>query len=131
MTRAAVLGLEPRRFTVLDALLIAALLCSGSAFIPFMVSLAPGVAVVYRDNTIVAQYPLSSAAEFFIKGAQGGMRVKIADGALSVMSSQCPRQICRHTGSISRPFEQIVCVPNHLLVEVRSGKKRDIDAVAR
>jgi hypothetical protein len=131
MSRAGVPSESPRRFTPLDAVLILALLCAGSAFIPFAASHAPSLAVVYRDNRIVAEYPLSSPAEFFVKGENGGVIVRISDAAVSVVSSRCPRQICRHSSAIRRPFEQIVCVPNHLLIEIKSGERRDIDAIAR
>lgn len=121
----------PRLFTPLDALLIGALLYAGIAFIPFAASHVPSSAVVYRDNRIVAEYPLSQPVEFFIAGENGGITVRISDNAVSVVSSQCPRQICRHSSAIRRPFEQIVCVPNHLLIEIRSGGRRDLDAIAR
>jgi hypothetical protein len=120
-----------RRFTPLDALLILALLCAGIAFIPIAASHAPSSAVIYHDNRIVAEYPLSSPKEFFIRGENGGVTIRISDAAVSVVSSRCPRQICRHSRAIRRPFEQIVCVPNHLLIEIRSGGGRDLDAIAR
>ena len=131
MSRTCVSRECPRRFAPLDTLLILALLCAGIWFIPFAASHAPSSAVIYRDNRIVAEYPLSSPAEFFIKGESGGVTVRISDAAVSVVSSRCPRQICRHSGAIRRPFEQIVCVPNHLLIEIRSGGGRDLDAIAR
>lgn len=131
MSRTRVTRDCPRRFAPLDALVILALLCAGTAFLPFAASHAPSSAVVYRDNRIVAEYPLSSPAEFFVKGQSGGVTVRISDAAVSVVSSRCPRQICRHAGAIRRPFEQIVCVPNHLLIEIRSGGGRDLDAIAR
>jgi hypothetical protein len=122
---------SPRPFTPLDAILIGMLLCAGIAFIPIAASHAPSSAVVYRDNRIVAEYPLSRPAEFFIAGETGGITVRIKNDAVSVVSSHCPRQICRHSSAIRRPFEQIVCVPNHLLIEIRSGGGRDLDAIAR
>jgi hypothetical protein len=131
MPRTRIPGERPRRFTPLDALLILALLCAGTAFIPFAASQAPASVVIYHDNRIVAEYPLSSRQEFYIKGESGGVTVRISNAAVSVVSSRCPRQICRHSSAIRRPFEQIVCVPNHLLIEIRSGGGRDLDAIAR
>jgi hypothetical protein len=121
----------PKRFTFVDAVFIALLLSAGSASIPLMATMAPRVATIYRDNRIVAQYPLSSPVEFSIKGASGDVSVRIRDGAVSVVSSHCPRQICRHTSAIKRPFEQVVCVPNHILIEIRSTGTRRFDAIAR
>lgn len=121
----------PRRITVVDIVLCVAVLAAGALFIPLAATSAPAVAVVYRDNRIVAEYPLSTPVEFTVTGGNGDVGLRIRDNAISVVSSRCPRQICRHAGSISRPFEQIICVPNHLLVELRSGGGREIDAIAR
>jgi hypothetical protein len=125
-------GLKPTRtFTPLDAFVILLLLCAGIAFIPISASQTPTTATIYRDNTVVARYPLSIPTEFFIQGANGRIKARIEHGALRIDSSDCPRQICRHTAPISRPFEQIVCVPNHVLIEISSGGKKQIDAIAR
>ena len=121
----------PKRMTVIDAVIIGLLLLGGCAFIPFLSTHAPAVAIVYRDNNVIAQYPLSSRSDFSIQGALGPMAVKIKDGKVSVVSSTCPRQICRHSAAVSRPFEQIVCVPNHILIELRSPATRRFDAIAR
>jgi hypothetical protein len=121
----------PKRMTIIDAVIIALLLLSGCAFIPFLSTHSPAVVVVYRDNNIIAQYPLSSRSDFSIQGASGPMTVRIKDGNVSVVSSTCPRQICRHTAPVSRPFEQIVCVPNHILIALRSPATRRFDAIAR
>ncbi|MBN2038167.1 MAG: NusG domain II-containing protein [Chitinispirillaceae bacterium] len=122
---------RPRSLAPLDAVVMALLLCAGIAFIPITASHAPATATVYRDNTVVAHYPLSASAEFFIQGANGRMKARIEHGALRIDSSNCPRQICRHSAPISRPFEQIVCVPNHILIEISAGGREEIDAIAR
>ena len=38
-----------------------------------------------------------------------------------VLNSNCPRQICRHAGTITQPSQTLVCVPNKVLVEIASG----------
>ncbi|MBN1128540.1 MAG: NusG domain II-containing protein [Chitinispirillaceae bacterium] len=131
MTRLTHLRSVPRRMTIADVFLIILLLASGALFIPLTASTVPASAVVYRDNRIIAQYPLSSPADVVVKGGNGDVTLRIGNGGIAVVSSRCPRQICRHTGSISRPFEQIICVPNHLLIELRSSDKREIDAITR
>lgn len=55
---------------------------------------------------------------------RGGVRL------LPMSRSICPRAICSHSGLIRRPGENLVCVPNRLVVRV-TGKSGGIDAVAR
>ncbi|MCP4353717.1 MAG: NusG domain II-containing protein, partial [Desulfobacterales bacterium] len=55
-----------------------------------------------------------------IETKQGGIRIKKSD---------CPRQICVNTGWIKTPGRIIVCVPNKILIEIKSEKPLFLDAV--
>ena len=55
-----------------------------------------------RDNTIVLPH----------------MVLLVKKGKIEVLHSNCPQGICKHQGWISRPGQSIVCVPNHVLIEI-------------
>lgn len=83
------------------------------------------------SGTIVETLPLSEDTRFVISGANDGENILvIEDGKAYMESASCPDGICvRHT-PISKDGESIICLPNQVVVTVRGGEKRDVDAVA-
>lgn len=122
-----------RTFTVLDFLLILLAIGGAVSSIPIIQANQPSTVAIYKDNTLYAEYPLNEEREFLIKGHEGPMIIKIHNSHISVSSSTCRKQICVKSGAISKPFQQLVCAPNHVLIEIRSPKKAEerIDAITR
>lgn len=58
------------------------------------------------------------------------MQVEVKGGKIRVVKSDCPRQICVFQGAIAYPRQTIVCVPNKVLIEVKSAAPF-LDAVVR
>ena len=83
------------------------------------------------SGTIVDTLPLSEDTRLVISGANDGENILvIEDGKAYMESASCPDGICvRHT-PISKDGESIICLPNQVVVTVRGGEKRDVDAVA-
>ncbi len=59
------------------------------------------------------------------------MRLEVRDGAIRVLASDCPQQICVNGGWIRRPRQVIACVPNKTLVTIESAEPPFLDAIAR
>lgn len=71
--------------------------------------------------------PRGEAGEHAVILASEG-RVRV----LPLPSYLCPRHICSHVfGEISRPGENIICVPNRLVVELEGAGESEVDAVTR
>ncbi len=119
----------PRVLGPVDWLVALLLLAGATLALPALRAAGPTLVLVYRDNALLARYPLSDSTEFTVEGAQGNVRVRIADGAVRVTESSCPRGICVATGAVSTPGRQIVCAPNHVLVQLVSGSRDTPDAV--
>jgi hypothetical protein len=121
-----------RTFRILDGLLMLLALVAAVLFVPMARGGAPETVTVYRDDVLVAQYPLDHDGTFRVRGQTGPVEITIADGAVRVSRSTCPRQICVRSGTISHARQEIICAPNHLTVSIRSPSERgDLDAVAR
>jgi hypothetical protein len=121
-----------KTFTPGDAVLLLVLILGAVGAVPFIQSHSPATVVVYKDNTLYAEYPLDINNEFIIDGSVGRMKVRIGDTGVAVVSSTCSKQICLHGGVIRMPFQQLICVPNHILIEIQSKKaKEKIDAFIR
>jgi hypothetical protein len=75
--------------------------------------------------------PLGRDGEFEIDGRQGTVRVRVHDGAVAVIDSRCPDEICMSTGSISAPGSVVACVPNGVIVRIEGGADGVYDARTR
>jgi len=73
-------------------------------------------ALVYQHGALVRRLPLAGKTIVPLEG----MEIEISDRGVHVLRSDCPRQMCAHAGTISRPAQTIVCVPNQVLVEIVS-----------
>ena len=123
----------PKRFAPLDVLVTLTVLAGGAAAIPALMRAPEATsALVYVDNSMVAELPLDHDAGTVIAGAEGPMEIRVADGTVRVVRSACRRQICVHSGPAGTPGQQIICVPNHVVVEVRAASREDeLDAVTQ
>ncbi|MBD3240380.1 MAG: hypothetical protein GF331_07330 [Chitinivibrionales bacterium] len=122
-----------RTFGPADLVLICLLLVAGAAAFPLLGRTVPERVRVYRDDAIVAVFPIEEERTFTIAGAEGPVEIAITDGAAQVRHSTCRRGICMHAGPIRYPGQQIVCAPNHVIVEIQhagSGPEQP-DAVSR
>jgi hypothetical protein len=48
-----------------------------------------------------------------------------------VLRADCPRQICVRAGAIRRSGQQIVCAPNHILIELETSSGKGLDAITQ
>lgn len=71
-------------------------------------------AEVYVNNHLSQQISLAVPKLY----PQNKMILEVKDGQIRVKSSDCPEQICVHTGWISKKGQILVCAPNHVLIEI-------------
>lgn len=64
-----------------------------------------------------------------VTGPVGKTVVELAENRVRVIDSDCPDKVCVHMGWISRPGAPIACLPNRVLVFVRSTEPGDIDFI--
>ncbi len=125
-------SLKIRTFTVFDLILILAVLCGAVFSIPIIQTNLPSTVVIYKDNTLFAEYPLNKDRRFTVDGYEGPLIINIQDNSVTIKTSTCRKQICVRSGTISKSFQQIVCAPNHVLVEIHSKKAEEkIDAITQ
>jgi hypothetical protein len=96
-----------------------------------MMSQKPATLVTLRNNTVIARYPLNENRTYRIVGELGPMDIVVYSGSARVAYSTCPQHICQHTGSISKTGQQIVCAPNHIILEITALTKDTLDAVTQ
>jgi hypothetical protein len=65
-----------------------------------------------------------------VEGPIGITRVVIEDGRVWVADSPCRDKICIKMGTVSRPGEEAICLPNRVIVQMK-GELGGIDGVSR
>jgi hypothetical protein len=122
-----------RTFTAIDAVIAAAMICGAAAAFASASSIRPDRVAVYRQNTVIAEYPLKEDIAFTVNGKIGEVGIEIKNGAATINHATCPKGICTLSGAISTPTGQLICAPNNILVKIMSagnGKKgNDVDGV--
>ncbi len=121
-----------KSITIGDLILISIGILSSIFFIPYYNTNQPSTVNIYLNNTLYAEYPLNKDHIISLHGHEGDMKIEIENKYVSVLTSTCREQICVKSGKIKIPFQQLVCVPNHILIEIKPNKgDRDIDAIAK
>ena len=107
-----------------DIILLLVLLVAVALSVWF--ALRPGgeEAKVYVDGELRYTFSLSQDDEYDI--LDGRMTIGVSGGRVSVLRSDCSEQLCVHSAAQSVSGGLIVCLPNHVVIEVGA---REVDAV--
>lgn len=90
-------------------------------------------AEIYVDGSLQYVYPLQEEQKlFFVDTPLGGVDVEIKDKKIRVISSNSPLKLCVKQGWISSPGENIIGVPDRLLIQITGNQpENDVDIVVR
>jgi len=115
-------------FYVLGVVLIASTFAA-----QFLLRAPAGVATVYLDGVLMAQYDLSSVNEPFdvrFDSDNGYNVVSLEQGRVCISEADCLDGFCVRQGWVSGGSVPIVCLPHRLVITNVGGKADDgLDAV--
>jgi hypothetical protein len=78
---------------------------------------------VTANGKEVLVHPLGEdSEELAVQGYEGESYLEISGGRVRMIDSACPDKLCVKSGWISRPGESIVCLPNRVVIEIKSGE---------
>ena len=83
--------------------------------------------VVKVDGVIQGTYSLSEDCKIRIN--DGTNILEISNGKADMIEADCPDQLCVNQKAVSRNHENIICLPNKVVVEVESVEESEYDAV--
>ena len=89
-------------------------------------------AVVTLDGEPVAQYRLDQVTQpetLTVDEAPYPLPISLEPGRICIDHSDCPSQDCVNTGGISRSGQQIICLPNRLVISLSGSEYEEFDAV--
>ena len=125
---------DRRRPTLGDALVaLAVLACALLLFFQLRPSTGNFLtATVVLDNEVIAQYDLSALSQaetLEVNSCPYPLCIRIEPGRIRVEESSCPGSDCVHTGWADASGEQIIGLPNRLVISVSGSAGNEIDAV--
>lgn len=107
-----------------DLILILSFLLVGLLIAVFLYAAREtGQQVTVRANgQVIAVLSLRDDQEYPIQDASGVTnRLIIQDGAVWMERADCPDQLCVKQGKIRYAGDSIICLPNHVVVEITGG----------
>lgn len=85
------------------------------------------------DGEIYGTYSLLENQEISIKDSGGDVTniAVIKDGEIYMAEATCPDKLCIKQGKKNDANSEIVCLPNKVVISVKSDKKADFDTFAQ
>ena len=87
------------------------------------------IADIYQNGKLIQSIPLDQVREPYsldIKGDNGCVnRIEIRPGSIGIIWADCPDKLCVNQGFIHSPAIPITCLPNRLVIILRTAK--DVD----
>lgn len=113
-----------------DWILVLIVVCvAGGAYLSHQLlrNTGAGEVIVKVNGEITGTYSLNEDQEVEIN--QGSNLLEIKNGRADMVEADCPDQLCVHQRAISANNENIICLPNRVIVEIRSRTESQIDTV--
>ncbi len=104
------------------------LVCIGVSIWLFLPKEAANTAQIWSDGKLVKSLSLQEETEFTVESAYGTNVITVKDGKLAVTQASCPDHYCMHRGFCSDSGQQIVCLPNRLVIKFVG--QAEVDGVA-
>ncbi len=100
-------------------------------FVVGMQSTAEMYVSVQVDGVEAEAIPIDASTEgktYAIRTKYGENIIQIKDEKVSIVKADCPDQLCVHQGEIDRVGPMLVCLPHHLLIELKAvDEQSDVD----
>ncbi|MCR4806802.1 MAG: NusG domain II-containing protein [Lachnospiraceae bacterium] len=115
-----------------DIILILILLvcATASLVVPALGKDRAGHVSVWVDGNPYGEYDLSIDRQVEIDGYKGGINILIIkDGEAYISEASCPDKLCIHQGRINKEGQELVCLPNRVLVRASGKDGSEYDAI--
>lgn len=79
---------------------------------------------------LYGSYPLNKDTEINVSDKGHLNKVIIKDGQVQMIEASCHNQLCIKQGTIGMPNQQIICLPNRVVVRIVSDQGGDVDVIS-
>lgn len=89
--------------------------------------------VVRYKNEVVLREDLKRNYTYQVKGSLGDVRIEVKDEKVRVEKETSPYHLCTIQGWVKDVNRPIVCLPNHIVVQIESNTQHmdDVDVVVQ
>lgn len=87
-----------------------------------------GQVIIKINGAIEGTYDLNDDKEILIN--DGSNVLIINNGKADMIEADCPDKLCVNQKAVSKNNENIICLPNKVIVEVDSSENSEFDAVS-
>ena len=105
-----------------DFILILLVFAIGITLLVFWLTSVKGkvgsYAYVIKDSEEILKIDMKYDGSYEIEGVKTKMIIEVKNGNLKVKESGCPDQICVHHVEVSKVGEEIICLPNKVIIRV-------------
>ncbi len=90
----------------------------------------PGSVNIFRGETLVKQLSLDNdLGHYRIEGLKGHVDVRIKNKSVSITSATCKHKTCMNMEPISKPGENLVCIPNQINISIAGKSSFGVDSI--
>lgn len=108
-------------------LIVVTVICSVGLYFGFamMNKGTGGTAQIYYENQLVASLSMNEDGEVTLSQNRynsllADLTVEVKDGKVRISKEESPNHICSKQGWTSSPLTPLVCLPNHVYVQIES-----------
>ena len=91
------------------------------------------MAYIYQNGNLVQSISLWDVTEAYritIKGENNAENeIEVRPGSIGMISASCPDKLCVHQGFIDNSLLPVTCLPNRLVIQVRTEKISQKDEI--
>lgn len=99
-------------------------------FFRYYASGSSGTRVEIVGISFHGEFALDQRRSIEVEGPLGRTRIEVGKGEVWISESPCKEKLCVKMGRIKREGEQIVCLPNRVVVGIK-GNGGNIDGITR
>ena len=90
----------------------------------------PGSVSIFRGEVLVDNLSLDEDKELHrIEGLKGHVDVQIKNKAVRISSATCKHKTCMNMEPISKPGENLICIPNQINISIAGKSLLGVDSI--
>jgi len=86
---------------------------------------------IYVDGVLVKTLSLDGSERSFYFPEIPEVEFSVSESGIAFIHSDCPDQVCVHTGWLNRPGQFAACVPNQVLLVIVGDQETPVDSITR
>ena len=84
---------------------------------------------IFRSSSLISYLSLNEDGEHRIDGLKGHVDISIKDKSVKIISATCKHKTCMTMAPISKPGENLICIPNQINVAIGGKSRFGVDSI--